>query len=196
MLSRVDSSAVRVLKLGGGGAIAMPSAVVETLLEVAPVFADFTAGDRKELLELIVEETYAAGLEIVSVGEQARSMYVLAEGTVEVRESSDDEDTALATLIPPCSFGEVAFFENSTHSTTVCTLTPVRVISIDRAGYDRLLAQQSLAGYKLALNVLLKLGEQVRCVEEWVAEELKRSPNITRAQWAAFRAKLYQGHEI
>ena len=173
----------------------MPSAVVETLLEVAPVFADFTPGDRKVMLELIVEETYAAELEIVSVGEQARSMYVLAEGTVEIRETSD-EDTALATLIPPCSFGEVAFFENSTHSTTVCTLTPVRVISIDRAGYDRLLAQQSLAAYKLALNVLLKLGDQVRRVEEWVADEFKRSPGITRAQWAAFRAKLYQGYEV
>jgi CRP-like cAMP-binding protein len=174
----------------------MPSAVVETLLEVAPVFADFTVNDRNELLELVVEETYAAGLEIVSVGEQARSMYVLAEGTVEIRESSDAEDTALATLIPPCSFGEVAFFEKSTHSTTVCTLTPVRVISIDRSGYDRLLAQQSLAAYKLALNVLLKLGDQVRRVEEWVAEELKKSPGITHAQWSAFRAKLYQGYEV
>jgi CRP-like cAMP-binding protein len=175
----------------------MPSAVVETLLEVAPIFADFTADDRSELLELVVEETYAAGLEIVSVGEQARSMYVLAEGTVEIRESSDvDDTTALATLIPPCSFGEVAFFEKSTHSTTVCTLTPVRVISIDRAGYDRLLAQQSLAAYKLALNVLLKLAEQVRRVEEWVADELKKSPGITHAQWAAFRAKLYQGYEV
>lgn len=175
----------------------MPSAVVETLLEVAPVFDAFSEKDRKELTELIVEETYAAGLEIVSVGEPARSMYVLAEGTVEIRESSNADDAlALATLIPPCSFGEVAFFENSTHSTTVTTLTPVRVISIDRTGYDRMLARQSLAAYKLALNVLLKLGDQVRRVEEWVAEELKKSPGITHAQWAAFRAKLYQGNEI
>jgi CRP-like cAMP-binding protein len=177
--------------------IIMPSAVVETLLEVAPVFANFTPSDRKDLLELVVEETYAAGLEIVSVGEQARSMYVLAEGTVEIRESSDNDDEgALATLIPPCSFGEVAFFEKSVHSTTVCTLTPVRVISIDRAGYDRLLARQSLGAYKLALNVLLKLGDQVRRVEEWVAEELKKAAGITHDQWVVFRAKLYQENEI
>jgi CRP-like cAMP-binding protein len=173
----------------------MPSAVVETLMEVAPIFADFTPDDRKELLELVVEETHGAGREIISVGEQARSMYVLAEGTVEIRESAGSDDV-MATLIPPCSFGEVAFFENSTHSTTVSALTAVRVISIDRAGYDRLLARQSLAAYKLALNVLLKLGDQVRRVEEWVAEELKKSPSITQAQWAAFRAKLYQGYEV
>jgi CRP-like cAMP-binding protein len=175
----------------------MLSAVVEALLEVAPVFSGFTDKDRKALQEAVVEETYAAGLEIVSQGEQARSMYVLAEGTVEVLESSDDNDVpALATLIPPCSFGEVAFFEHSAHAITVRTLTPVRVISIERAGYDRLLGRQNLAAYKLALNVLLKLGDQVRSVEDWVAEELTRSPGITHAQWAAFRAKLYQGQEV
>ncbi len=175
----------------------MPSAVVETLLEVAPVFANFTAADRKDLLDLVVEETYAPGLEIVSVGEKARSMFVLAEGTVEVLETSGaDNGAALATLIPPCSFGDVAFFEKSKHSITVRTLTPVHVISIDRTGYDRLLERQSIAAYKLALNVLLKLGDQVRRVEEWVAEELAKSPSITQAQWSAFRAKLYQGWEI
>lgn len=175
----------------------MPSAVVETLLEVAPVFANFTAEDRADLLEVIVEETYAPGLEIVSVGEKARSMFVLAEGTVEVIESSESDDAvALATLIPPCSFGDVAFFEKSEHIITVRTLTPVRVISIDRTSFDRLLERQSIAGYKLALNVLLKLGDQVRRVEEWVAEELAKSPGITHAQWSAFRAKLYEGWEI
>ena len=175
----------------------MPSAVIETLLEVAPVFSGFTAEDRKALLEAVVEETYAAGLEIVSQGEQARSMYVLAEGTVEVLESTDADDIpALATLIPPCSFGEVAFFEHSAHAISIRTLTPVRVISIERSGFDRLLERQNLAAYKLALNVLLKLGDQVRRVEEWVVEELGQSPGITHAQWATFRAKLYQGLEI
>jgi CRP-like cAMP-binding protein len=175
----------------------MPSAVVEALLEVAPVFKGFTNEDRKVLLDIVVEETYAAGLEIVSDGEMARSMYVLAEGTVEVLESSEAEDEpALATLIPPCSFGEVAFFEHSAHAITVRTLTPVRVMSIERIGYDRLLERQNLAAYKLALNVLLKLGDQVRRVEEWVGEELQRSPGITHAQWSAFRAKLYQGREV
>ena len=175
----------------------MPSAVVETLLEVAPIFAGFTPEDRKALMEAGVEETYAADLEIVSVGEKARSMYVLAEGTVEVLESSNvDEAGALATLIPPCSFGDVAFFEQSTHSITVRTLTPVRVISIERTGYDRLLTRQSLAAYKLALNVLLKLGDQVRRVEDWVTDEVNRSPGITHDQWAEFRAKLYQGWEV
>jgi CRP-like cAMP-binding protein len=175
----------------------MPSAVVEALLEVAPVFAGFTKEDRKALLDTIVEQTYAAGLEIVSEGELARSMFVLAEGTVEVLESTDADDVpALATLIPPCSFGEVAFFEHSAHAITVRTLTRVRVLSIERLGYERLLSQQNLAAYKLALNVLLKLGDQVRRVEEWVADELGRSPGITHAQWSAFRAKLYQGREV
>ena len=175
----------------------MPSAVVEALLEVAPIFADFTAADRKDILEVAEEATYAAELEIVSAGEPARTMFVLAEGTVEVIEASDfDDPDTIATLIPPCTFGEVAFFENSTHTVGVRTVTTVRIVSIDRAGYDRLLHRGSLAAYKLALNVLLKLGDQVRRVDQWVEHELNKSRAITHDQWNAFRSQLYQGWEV
>jgi CRP-like cAMP-binding protein len=175
----------------------MPSAVVEALLEVAPIFANFTAADRNDIMEIAVEETFGPELEIVSCGDQANSILLLAEGTVEVIEASDfDDPETIATLIPPCTFGEVAFFEKSTHTVGVKTLTPVRIISIERAGYDRLLKRGSLAAYKLALNVLLKLGDQVRRVEHWVEEELNHSRAITHDQWNAFRSQLYQGWEV
>ena len=174
----------------------MPSAIVEALLEVAPVFARFTPEDRKAIMEIITEETYAAELEIVSAGDLARSMFVLAEGTVEVIEASDfDEADTIATLIPPCSFGEVAFFEQSAHTVGVRTLTAVRIMSISRDGFDRMLKRGNLAAYKLALNVLLKLGDQVRRVENWAAQELSHSRAITHEQWNDFRSQLYQGWE-
>ena len=175
----------------------MPTAVVETLLEVAPVFANFSEQDRKDILEVAVEETYAPEMEIVSRGTAARSMYVVAEGTVEILESSDfDEHTVLGTLIPPCTFGELPFFERTDHAVTVRTITPVRVLSIERSGFDRLLERQSIAAYKLALNVLLKLGEQMRRIDEWIDQELIRSDPTRQEVWAEFRAKLYQGREI
>lgn len=173
------------------------SAVIETLLEVAPIFAGLTAEERAELLDIAGEETYAAGLEIVSRGSFARNLVVLAEGTVEVLEGEDtDEQAALATLIPPCSFGEVPFFEASEYHVTVRTLTPVRLLSIERSGFDALIKKQSLAAYKVALNVLLKLGDQMRRVEDWVAEVLGHNDLSKKQQWAEFRAKLYQGWEI
>ncbi len=175
----------------------MPSAVVEALLEFAPLFANFSAEDRKSLLKVLTEETYAADLEIVSAGETAQSMFILAEGTVEVIEASDfDEADTIATLIPPCTFGEVAFFERSAHTVGVRTVTPVRIVSLSRDAYDRLLGRGNLAAYKLALNVLLKLGEQVRRVEEWVQHELTQSRAITHDQWNSFRSQLYQGWEV
>ena len=151
----------------------MPSAVVEALLEVAPVFASLTPHEREELLEVAAEETYAAGFQIVSRGSMARSLFVLAEGTVEVLEADGSDGSAsLATLIPPCAFGEVAFFEGSPHAVTVRTLTAVRLLVIERTGFDRLLGRQSLAAYKLAHNMLLKLGGHMRRIEDWIAEEL------------------------
>jgi CRP-like cAMP-binding protein len=175
----------------------MTSAVVDALLEVAPLFDGFTPDDRADLLEVALEETYAAGLEIISIGQPARSMYVVGEGTVEVIEAGDwDEAPPLATLIPPCSFGEMAFFECTDHQIAVRTLTPVRVLSIERVGFDKLLKAQSLAAYKVALNVLVKLGSQIRELESWIGEELHHKPGVTRDQWKEFRKRLYQGTEI
>ncbi len=175
----------------------MASAVVDALLEVAPLFAGFTPEDRADLLEVAIEETYAAGLEVISIGQPARSMYLVGEGTVEVIEAGNwDEAPPLATLIPPCSFGELAFFERADHQIAVRTLTPVRVLSIERVGFDKLLKAQSLAAYKVALNVLIKLGSQIRELESWIGEELHHKPGITRDQWKAFRTRLYQGTEI
>ncbi len=174
----------------------MPSAVIDALLEVAPVFSGFDPEDRHALLETAVEETYAAGLEIISPGQPALSMFVLAEGTVEVLESSNSgEPMTLAILIPPCTFGELAFFEAGTHGVTVRTVTPVRLLSIERVGFDRLLAQQTLAAYKLALNVLVNLGNRLRRVDVWVAQQWNAGDR-TKQQWNDFRAKLYQEWEL
>ncbi len=172
----------------------MPSAVVDALLDVAPVFSGFDASDRAAMMEIAVEETYGPGFEIVSRGEPARSMFVLAEGTVELIASG--EATPVATLIPPCTFGDVAFFEASEHVVTVRTVTAVRVLSIERVGFDRLLARQSLAAYKLALNVLLNVGSRLRRLDRWVAEEMTQAEASKRQEWADFRARLYQEWEI
>jgi CRP-like cAMP-binding protein len=90
----------------------------------------------------------------------------------------------------------VAFFESGLHPVTVRALTPVRVLSIERAGFDRLISEQSLTAYKLALNVLLKLGDQVRRLDEWLAQELRDADAAKQREWSAFRAKLYESQEI
>ena len=175
----------------------MPSAVVDALFEVAPVFSGFSTADRKEMMGIAVEETYGPGAELLSEGEQARSMFVLAEGTVEVVESGrSGEPRSLATLIPPCTFGELAFFESADHFLTVRALTAVRVLSIERVGFDRLLGRQSLAAYKLALNVLINLGNRLRRLDRWVADEIAQADASKREQWDDFRARLYQEWEI
>ena len=175
----------------------MPSALVEALLEVAPVFANLTPQEREELLKVAAEETYAAGFQIVSRGSMARSLFVLAEGTVEVLEADGSDGSAsLATLIPPCAFGEVTFFGGSPPVVTVRALTDVRLLVIERTGFDQLLGRQSLAAYKLAHNVVMKLGDHMRRIEVWMSEQFSAATPDKRHKWLTFRAKLYEASEI
>ncbi len=173
----------------------MPSEVIRALLEVAPLFANFTDADREELWNVALEVRFAADEVLYRPGQEAEKMYVLAEGTVVLLESEEDEEP-LATLTPPASVGEVAFFEHGKHRLLARALTPTHALMIDRPGYDRLLADGSMAAYKLAHAVLTLLADRVRRMDQWIAKHAHETRPLSHEDWREFRTELYQEWRI
>ena len=71
---------------------------------------------------------FAAGAVIIDAGAPADAMYVILEGTVEIRIGEKSIDTADAGEI----VGEMALVDQNTRSASVVALTPVRLARIDR----------------------------------------------------------------
>jgi CRP-like cAMP-binding protein len=177
----------------------MPSEVIRALLEVAPLFAKFTDEDRRDLWNVALEVRFPSGDVLYRPGEDAHKLYVLAEGTVVVFESEEEEkeeEEPLATLTPPASVGEVAFFEHGKHRVLARALTPTHALMIDRPGYDRLLADGSMAAYKLAHAVLTVLADRVRRMDQWIARHAHDTRPLSHDDWRQFRTELYQEWQI
>ncbi len=71
---------------------------------------------------------FAAGALIIAGGAPADAMYVILEGTVDIRIGEKSIDTASAGEI----VGEMALVDETTRSASVVAVTPVRLARIDR----------------------------------------------------------------
>ena len=72
-------------------------------------------------------------------GDQGDSAYVIEEGCVEVLAGQGDNQKRIALLSKGAMFGEVALLDRQARSASVRTLTPTRLIRIDRSHVEELL---------------------------------------------------------
>lgn len=80
--------------------------------------------------------SYPRGQVIFHCGDPAGCLYVLVEGQVMISVLSPTGDRmVVATCGPPEVFGEIALLDGGTRTASVETLSPTRVLTIDRADF-------------------------------------------------------------
>lgn len=82
---------------------------------------------RHRLLETSTGVTFEAGQVIVREGDPGEALYIIKEGSVQVKTSSQDQEVPLARLSRGACFGEVALLSGRPRTATVvaeehCTL--------------------------------------------------------------------------
>lgn len=154
----------------------------------------------RQLLDLAQERHFAPGEQVIEQGGRSQELWILLDGKCEVvKHSQHDGPLVLAQLEPQSVFGEMSFFSPAPHSASVVAKTQVRLLSIPRMQYERLLADGSTAAYKLAYNVVQSLADRLRRMDDWVTE-LAASGDRTNGQsqqqhvpeWHEFRKKLFE----
>ncbi len=169
-----------------------------------PAFRRLDEDERRQLLEISHERHFAPGERVIEQAGRSQSLWILLKGKCEVvKRSHSDGPVTLAQLEPQSVFGEMSFFSPAPHSASVVAKTQVRLLSIARMDYERLLAEDSTAAYKLAFNVMQSLADRLRRMDDWVAE-LACSANHTNGdshdeqvpEWSEFRKKLFEAWNL
>jgi CRP-like cAMP-binding protein len=103
------------------------------LLEGLGIFAAASRPVLERLARSVAELTVAAGEPIVSEGEDADALYVLAEGRVQVsaRGETGTVSRPIRVMEAPSYFGEIGVLERIPRTATVTALGPVRLLRID-----------------------------------------------------------------
>jgi protein phosphatase len=126
------------------------------------VFRDLSFQEILQTMRIIHERRAAIDERVVAEGEPGDSMFVVVEGTLEVRR----EQTVLATLSAGDHFGDLAFLDGLPRSATVTALTPGVLLSLRRDDFQQLVRENPTIAAKMLTRFALSLAQRLRALDQ------------------------------
>lgn len=124
--------------------------------EANSVLGHLTQEDWKRLLDFATVQRFEAKDNLIVAGEKDDSVFILAEGEVQVVVKQPLFGKRVIAIIPEGSiFGEMAFFERRPRSATIQALTQGMVLRITREDFERMFADEPY----LARQLLFDFGK-------------------------------------
>jgi CRP/FNR family transcriptional regulator, dissimilatory nitrate respiration regulator len=117
---------------------------IHELLEESDFFRALSLTARGAIASICVPKVLRKREILFLEGDQGHSMYLLAQGTVQLFKSSvDGKEVVIKLLRPGEIFGEVVLFEQDRFPVSACALTPAQVFMIPKKQLDCLLQEQA-----------------------------------------------------
>jgi signal transduction histidine kinase len=128
-------------------------------LQNLDLFRDLPAEDLAQFLDECREETYGRDWLVFHEGDAPDRFYVLLEGEVEIWKSyGSPQADVLAVRGPGASFGEMSLIDELPRSATVKTLTPVRLLSLEKPRFRKVMEDKP----QVAMLIMKTVSQMVR----------------------------------
>lgn len=108
----------------------------ENFLKEVPVLQSLSTYERSKLADALNTENFKTGENVVTEGEAGENFYFIEDGTAEVIKNGHG---VVTTLKKGDYFGELALLHDSPRQATVKAITPLKVVSLNKSGFQRLL---------------------------------------------------------
>jgi len=115
--------------------------------------------------EILEPVQFNAGDVIINEGDIGNSLYILYEGTVQVRRKTpNNEHFAVANLTSDQNvfFGEVALVDRDTRSASVFALTKCSTLKLDGTEFKELCNQEPVLGYNVMYRISRRIASALR----------------------------------
>ena len=126
--------------------------------------------ERQQLADCLRVRTLAPGEAAVSAGDPGNSMFVVAEGALDVSLGAGESARRVNVLGPGSAFGELALFTGDPRSATVRALCPSVVYEIDRAHLLPLMSQRASMVDELSTAVAQYQARDARTMAQALAD--------------------------
>jgi len=125
-----------------------------------PLFSDLQPAEFERLIELLAPVRVPGGTLICREGEPATSMFVIAQGSVNVFFTDDGGNkVALARLAEGDFFGEFALFEGGIRKASVESNEETELLELDKVNFDRVVAEFPAAAGVLRMFYYARLAD-------------------------------------
>lgn len=126
------------------------------LLERLDLFAGATAGTLERLAESAQLQREPAGTMIISQGDEADALWVLADGSLTITATVDGGERRLPTVSAPGYVGELGLLHAAPRSATVTTAVECELLRIDAADF-----RSALDDAPVSASMLTVAGERL-----------------------------------
>lgn len=145
--------------------------IQSTELRAVGLFGALSDDVLAHLASTLTVTTPAAGTVVFREGDEARDMFVLLEGELEVlKKSHRGIDARVAMLGPGDWFGEMSVVDVQARSATVRTLAPSRLVRITSTDLDTLYRYDMKSYAIIVLNLARELSRRLRVADGILAD--------------------------
>jgi signal transduction histidine kinase len=129
-----------------------------------PFFRYLVSTGREALSDVLTEERYEAGEIIVQEGDAGDTMFIIWSGRAAVVKGDLRASTLLGYRQPGEIIGEMALLEDQPRSASIVAMEPLRLLSIKRDDFQRLLDTNPAVGRSLLdiLSARLRAADEAR----------------------------------
>ena len=143
------------------------------LLAKVPMFEDLGEDDRRALAKSFVERHYAAGQAIINQGEAGSSMFIVAEGHVNIFLPGEaSRRISLKDVAVGEHFGELSLFDDKPRSASALATTDAVLLELDRALLSQYLSSRPGAGMTLLRTLAGRLRETNEMLSQRAAKNM------------------------
>jgi CRP/FNR family cyclic AMP-dependent transcriptional regulator len=147
-----------------------PAVTIATLREIA-LFGALSDEVLEHLIARLPTQRVAAGTIVFREGDQAREMYVVLDGEMEVtKKSRRGRDARVAILGPNDAFGEMSLIDMQSRSATVRAVAPSRLLRLTGEEMDALYRFDLKSYALIVLNIARDLSRRLRVTDGLLAD--------------------------
>jgi CRP/FNR family cyclic AMP-dependent transcriptional regulator len=136
-----------------------------------PIFGGLASQVLDRMIDAASVDTIPAGVELMTEGELARSVFVVCEGELEIRKrGTHGSEVRVAVLRPGDCVGEMSLIDIQPRSATVRSLTPAVLVRLDHVEIARLYKSNPEVYTLLVLNIAREISRRLRRADQVLAD--------------------------
>jgi len=142
------------------------------LLARVPMFENLDPEDRHALAQSLVERRFAAGDVIMNLGDRGSSMFIVADGHVNIYLPGEaSRRISLKDITTGEHLGELALFDDKPRSASAVATTDATLLELDRETLSRYLGQRPQG----AMTLLKTLAGRLRATNEMLSQRAAKN---------------------
>ncbi len=158
-----------------------------------PLFAGLSDEEVQEILQATRSRWYEKDEIIFREGDKSRSLYLMDEGSVDIKKRFDDQEHLIARLHARTIFGEMALTSDDPRSGSVITLERVHIHELSANDFHNMLQNHSIAAGKITINIARILTGRMNNLLQKLNElssDIKK-PNLAKTDLNTFKRQIF-----